>query len=260
MSIIERTNPLNLQYKICVVTNASSPLGVVICKTLLKANALVLGIDTRPRDHSLNAGLGTHFQFEQVDIKEPETPKKIIEASQEKFESLGGKFDALVNLVEKEDDDDDDDDVAGIANLTKAIGNVMRESRQGSIITVAPGSVEEGGIQSKGQMIDFAKSLMQQFQDNSNSIRTNIIIPEATTAPSETQQSTLAYQEAQTHMTALIKTEEKSAIQSQQTTTTTSTIPAEFYKIANLVLFLSGGMSENLSGKIFGLDGSCREL
>lgn len=60
-------------------------------------------------------------------------------------------------------------------------------------------------------------------------------------------------------MTALIKTEEKSAIQSQQSTTTT-TIPAEFYKIANLVLFLAGGMSENLSGKIFGLDGSCREL
>lgn len=58
-------------------------------------------------------------------------------------------------------------------------------------------------------------------------------------------------------MTALIKTEEKSTIQSQQTTTTT---PAEFYKIANLVLFLAGGMSENLSGKIFGLDGSCREL
>lgn len=149
MSIIERTNPLNLQYKICVVTNASSPLGVVICKTLLKANALVLGIDTRPRDHSLNAGLGTHFQFEQVDIKELETPKKIIEASQEKFESLGGKFDALVNLVEKEDDDD----VAGIANLTKAIGNVMRESGQGSIITVAPGSVEEGESQSKRQMV-----------------------------------------------------------------------------------------------------------
>lgn len=60
-------------------------------------------------------------------------------------------------------------------------------------------------------------------------------------------------------MTALIKTEEKSAIQSQQTTTTTTT-PAEFYKIANLVLFLAGGMSENVSGKIFGLDGSCREL
>lgn len=63
-------------------------------------------------------------------------------------------------------------------------------------------------------------------------------------------------------MTALIKTEEKSAIQYQQTTTTTTTTtsPAEFYKIANLVLFLAGGMSENLSGKIFGLDGSCREL
>lgn len=60
-------------------------------------------------------------------------------------------------------------------------------------------------------------------------------------------------------MTALIKTEEKPAVQSQQTTTTTTT-PAEFYKIANLVLFLAGGMSENVSGKIFGLDGSCREL
>lgn len=60
-------------------------------------------------------------------------------------------------------------------------------------------------------------------------------------------------------MTALIKTEEKPARQSQKTTTTTTT-PAEFYKIANLVVFLAGGMSENLSGKIFDLDGSCREL
>ena len=138
MSIIEKTNPLNLQYKICVVTNASSPLGVVICKTLLKANALVLGIDKNARDESLNAGLGTHFQFEQRDLNDPKTPENIISASKEKFESLGGKFDVLVNLVWPEHLD-------GIKNLTSAIGKVMEESgNSGSIITV-PGELDIGG-------------------------------------------------------------------------------------------------------------------
>lgn len=136
MSIIERTNPLNLQYKVCVVTNASTPLGVVICKTLLKANALVLGIDKNARDHSLNAGLGTHFQFEQRDLNDPDTAKEIIAASVKKFDSLGGKFDALVNLV-----GEDETDLDGISNLTKGLGDVMKEAGRGSIITV-PGKFE----------------------------------------------------------------------------------------------------------------------
>ena len=61
-----------------------------------------------------------------------------------------------------------------------------------------------------------------------------------------------AYEEAKTHMTALIKTE-RPAIQAKQ-------VPPKFYDIGNLVLFLAGGMSEDISGQLVALDGSYRTL
>ncbi|KAI5358476.1 putative short-chain dehydrogenase/reductase SDR, NAD(P)-binding domain superfamily [Septoria linicola] len=245
MSIIEKTNPLNLQYKVCVVTNASTPLGVVVCKTLLKANALVLGIDKNARDHSLNAGLGTHFQFEERDLSDPEAPQAIIEASREKFESLGGKFDALVNLV-----GEDQSDLDGIKALTKAIGTAMREAGQGSIITV-PGTVKGNEEVRSKALLDFTKDLTQQYE--STSIRTNVIVPDPTRP--ENQQSAKAYEQAKEHMTALMKTERpaKDVPPSKQT-------PPKFYQVGNLTLFLAGGMGEQISGKIVSLDGSYRGL
>lgn len=133
MSIIERSAPINLQYRICVVTSASSPLGVVISKTLLKANAFVLGVDTQPIDPSLNAGLGTHFQFEQRDVQDVQTPKQLIEAVKEKFGLEN--IDALVNTVGKQSE------VIGLGELSRAIGQVMAEQRKGTIVNV-PGDVE----------------------------------------------------------------------------------------------------------------------
>jgi NADP-dependent 3-hydroxy acid dehydrogenase YdfG len=52
MSIVQRTNPLNLQYRICIVTGAVSPLGTIICKTLLKADAFVFAVDMKMKDDS----------------------------------------------------------------------------------------------------------------------------------------------------------------------------------------------------------------
>ncbi|PPJ60388.1 hypothetical protein CBER1_08012 [Cercospora berteroae] len=245
MSIIERTNPLNLQYKVCVVTNASTPLGVVICKTLLKANALVLGIDKNARDHSLNAGLGTHFQFEQRDLNDPETPQEIIASSVKKFDSLGGKFDALVNLV-----GEDGTDLDGIRNLTEGLGDVMKEAGQGSIITV-PGKVE-GSDESRSQaLINFTKDVTQRFEGTA--IRTNMIVSETTDA--KTQDSAKTFEEAKSHMTALIKTE-----RSAKDAPDGKGPPPRFYEVGNLVLFLAGGMSENISGQAVSLDGSYRAL
>ena len=137
MSIIERSNPLNLQYRVCVVTSASTPLGVIICKTLLKANALVLGVDFRPKDHSLNAGLGTHFQSEQCD---PSDADRIVEAAREKFGLE--RLDVLVNVVEQ----GREDDLGGLRNLSAVVGKVMASEGRGTIINVV-GDVEgmEGG-------------------------------------------------------------------------------------------------------------------
>ena len=184
MSIIERTNPLNLQYRICIVTSASSPLGVIICKTLLKANAFVLGVDSRPKHQSLNAGLGTHFQFLQSDASDAKTAEEIIAAAKLKFDGKE-RIDALVNLV-----GDDHGGQRVSARLSKLAGQVMASAGTGSIIYVADGDGDQRARLAR------AKS--------GNGVRCNVIHrgrDDALGAP------LLAYEEAKTHMTALMRTE-----------------------------------------------------
>lgn len=131
MSIISRENPLNLQHQVCVVTSASSPLGVRVCKTLLKANAFVLGIDSKTRDATLNAGLGTHFQFEERTLDGKDAAEKIVASAKEKFGVE--KLDVLVNLVEK----GKESDLAGNEALTDAAIVSMRQQGKGSVISVS---------------------------------------------------------------------------------------------------------------------------
>lgn len=138
MSIIEKSNPLNLQYRVCIVTSASTPLGVIVCKTLLKANALVLGIDARPKDHTLNAGLGTHFQFEQCSVGDRGTPERVIEAARKKFGLE--RIDALVNIVEE----GKEVNLEGLTRLGEAVGHGMAQEGRGSIIIVLGGIAGEG--------------------------------------------------------------------------------------------------------------------
>ena len=144
MSIIARDAPINLQYRICVVTSASSPLGVVLSKTLLKANAFVLGVDTVPIDPSLNAGLGTHFQFEQRNVQDEQTPKQLIDAAKEKFGLEN--IDALVNIVGKQSD------AVGLGQLSNAIGQVMAQQKKGTIVNV-PGNVEDEGEEQHRRLV-----------------------------------------------------------------------------------------------------------
>jgi NAD(P)-dependent dehydrogenase (short-subunit alcohol dehydrogenase family) len=99
MSIVQRTNPLNLQYRICIVTGAVSPLGTIICKTLLKADAFVFAVDMKMKDDSLNTGLGMHFQFERGDLANSGSGEQVIEAVIEKFRLE--RLDILVNVVEE---------------------------------------------------------------------------------------------------------------------------------------------------------------
>ncbi|KAK3074703.1 hypothetical protein LTR53_002646 [Teratosphaeriaceae sp. CCFEE 6253] len=127
MSIIERSNPLNLQYRVCIVTSASSPLGVVICKTLLKANAFVLGIDTLNKDASLNAGRGTHFQFLQCGVHEAGAAERIVDAARVKFDGIEG-IDVLVNLPGSKDEN--------LVGLSQAVKRVMVREGRGSIVSL----------------------------------------------------------------------------------------------------------------------------
>ncbi|KAK4951606.1 hypothetical protein LTR10_010583 [Elasticomyces elasticus] len=147
MSIISRSNPLNLQYRICIVTAASSALGIIICKTLLKANAFVLGIDTRPKDPSLNAGQGTHFQFLQCDVQEERAAQKVVATAREKFDGIE-RIDVLVTLAGSEGE------VDGLDRLSEIVGDVMAHEGRGSIIHILVGDEKWEKARSKLVRLD----------------------------------------------------------------------------------------------------------
>jgi len=157
MSIIEKTNPLNLQFCVCVVLNSSCPLGIIISKTLLKANALVLGIDSRPRDESLNAGLGTHFQYEQ---KSPEdvSSEQVMKIVQERYDQE--RMDVIVNVVEAGQEGRLKDAVG----LTEGLAKVIAEGGRGkgAVVTVMSDSEDVDHAHVK-QAADFSRQLASKF-------------------------------------------------------------------------------------------------
>ena len=160
MSIIEKTNPLNLQYRICIVTGCASPLGTIICKTLLKANAFVFGVDTKLKDHTLNAGTGMHFQFEQCDLADSGSAEKVIEAVREKFRLE--RLDILVNVVEE----GQENDWKSVTDLSKAVSQVMAREGHGSVVNVLGSGPDAGGI-------DLSKHVAKEYKG----VRVNAVVP-----------------------------------------------------------------------------------
>lgn len=169
MSIIPRASPLNLSYNVALVTHASSPLGVIVCKTLLKANALVLGIDSRQRDPSLNAGLGTHFQF----FRAPDDGYSVEDVLAAASEGFGvERVDVLINVTDDDNDDDGESgNVAAVNGLVHACVKVMREQGNGGAIIHVLGQRREGdsGHGGGGVRIDAAAVRHQELVSLMNS-------------------------------------------------------------------------------------------
>lgn len=232
MALIDRTNPLNLQYRTCLLPHASHPLGVILSKSLLKANALVLGLDKQPQNTTLNARPGTHFQFLEIDVAAPEAPDAVLEAVEVKFKGQPVEgVDVLVNLF-----DEAGGGTEWAARLSEKAVEVMRGKGKGVIINVvapseearvaneavslppffppsSPASLLTGRI----DQIELTKTLASKYQNSG--IRCNIVIPspspaedsQTTTSSShngtETEDQKALYAEAREHMAPLIRTE-----------------------------------------------------
>ncbi|KAK6404584.1 hypothetical protein LTR81_020568 [Elasticomyces elasticus] len=246
MSIISRSNPLNLQYRICIVTAASSALGIIICKTLLKANAFVLGIDTRPKDASLNAGLGTHFQFLQCDVQEEGAAQRAVVAAREKFDGIE-RVDVLVTLA------DTGGEIDGLGRLSEVVGGVMAQEGRGSIIHILAGDEKSEKATSKLVVI----SRRMNSKHAGRGVRCNVLDSQAA-SPEPSSDVVPDYEGAKTHMTDLIKSENvvKDVPSADEGT---KQVASHLYEIANLTLFLAGDMSE-CAGRIVHLSGTSSTL
>lgn len=162
MSIIERSNPLNLSYQICVVSGASSDLGTIICKTLLKANAFVDAVDTTPQHHSLNAGPAVHFGFDQCDLADPGSAENVIESARTKHKT--DRINVLVNVVEE----GTETQWNGVTSLSKAVAKVMAKEGNGRVITV---------LGKENTSRDKASSLSKAISKEHSEVTCNVVMP-----------------------------------------------------------------------------------
>jgi hypothetical protein len=123
------------------VTSASTPLGAQTCRTLLRHNALVLGIDSDPvteKQHRLFSALGTHFQTLQLELEDEDAVPRMVEHSKERFWKEG--FDILVTFGEGE----------GSIKLRSEIAGIMAQTGDGVVLNV----LDEGSV---GQSQDIVR-------------------------------------------------------------------------------------------------------
>jgi len=164
MSIIDHGNPLNLSYKIIIVTNASTPLGVVICNTLLKANALVLGTDIGQKEHSLSASKYSHFKFWQCDLNDQHAAEDVIGYAKKIFRT--DRIDGLVNLARVEDDTD------AYRDLATACAKEIAEGLDGGAIVNTFLEVAEGDARTEKA----ASALLRATEANASAkVRCNAV-------------------------------------------------------------------------------------
>ena len=173
MSIIERYSPLNLAYQVVIVTNASSPLGIVVCNTLLKSNALVLATDSKAKAESFSEGAYTHFQFHRCGLGAEGAARDIVADAKEKFKVE--RVDALVNIGSAEDDERMRE---GHRKLALACADVMEAQDGGAIVNAFWEAAweTEGGMMSKA-VETLAQTTKETSSKVSQKVRCNMIAP-----------------------------------------------------------------------------------
>jgi len=118
---------------VAIVTSASTDLGSQTCSTLLRHNALVLGIDEEPvteKDHRLFSALNTQFQTLQMDLGDENAVQKIIDHVKDRSWKEG--FDILITFGEGEES----------IKLRRKIAELMSQTGGGVILNV----LDEGSV------------------------------------------------------------------------------------------------------------------
>lgn len=267
MSIIPRESPLNLSYRVAVVTSAFTPLGVVVCKTLLKANALVLGLDVPARrcEPSLNAGLGTHFQYLTCDWFADGSAEEVLEAARKKFGV--DRLDLLVHVEEKSQDARAKGHDHVPQALMAACAKAMRAQHGGVVISIIGQDANatndhvkmDAATRVQSPLFVATRSMRQRYGQDEK-VRFHVIVPwDDDDDRAGKTGSAASFDEAKTHMATLMKTEKLSrdvpSVQASNATEST------FYSAANVALWLGSGMDKDMPlHRVVHLNGEYTEL
>ena len=147
----------NLHPTVAIVTSASTPLGAQTCRTLLRHNALVLGVDSEPvteKQHRLFSALGTHFQTLQLSLDDEDAVERMVEHSKERFWKEG--FDVLITFGDGE----------GGIRVSREVASIMSETGGGVVLNV----MDERSVEQGQDVVELAK------ENGKTGVRANVVL------------------------------------------------------------------------------------
>ena len=149
-----------------IVTSATTKLGAQTCRTLLRHNALVLGVDEWPvteQEHRLFSQLGTHFQTLQLSLGDDDAVSRMLEHCKERFWKEG--LDFLITFGE--------DGSVGVRN------QLVQNFRQGNEGGTAVDVVRTGRLDQSAAVVAISK------QNEETGIKASIVVLDESAAGTE---------------------------------------------------------------------------
>jgi hypothetical protein len=151
---------------VAIVTSASTDLGAQTCRTLLRHNASVLGIDEEPvtgKDHRLFSALNPHFQTLQMGLGDENASQKMIDRIKGRFWKEG--FDILITFGEGEES----------IRLRREIAKLLSQTNGGVIMNV----LDEGSVGQSQDIAELAK------QSGDTGVRASVVLIDGHASGSE---------------------------------------------------------------------------
>ena len=256
--MIDKTNFLNLQGKVAIVTGAATGLGAATAILLAQAGANVLINHMRGQESQAEA-IAECFANESLccagDITRDEDCKRMVQAAIDQW----GRVDILINNagINRPVEHDDLDglsakdffdiysvNVVGAYQMIRAVAPAMKRQGSGVVVNVSSGSGETGSgssvaySASKGAMNTMTKSLGRALAPE---IRVNAVCPAFINTPIWDK----------LHLSA----EQRESQRQANIAETPLQLEATAEIVARSILFLASNLSAHLTGQLINSDG-----
>jgi 3-oxoacyl-[acyl-carrier protein] reductase len=238
---------MNLDNKIAIVTGASKGIGYCIAKTLSDNGAIVIGTYNNNKKSSYE-----NIKYYKLDITNYNETERFVKKIEKKYQRIdilinnaGITCDGLTkNMSEENFEKVIKTNLVGTFNITKLIGPIMQEQKNGSIINIASIVGIYGNIgqvnyaASKSGIIGMTHTWAKEFSMKKSNVRVNAVAPGYT-------------------MTDMLKTVPDDLLEKFKNMTLLKRL-AEPQDIANTALFLASDLSSYITDEIINVNGGMK--
>ena len=238
---------MDLTGKVALVTGASRGIGKETALQLVASKATVIGTYYKKIPEERN-----DINYYYLNVVDSKNCEEVVAAILERY----GRIDILVNnagitadaitkrMTEEQFDQVIQVNLKGTWNMTRLVGTIMQQQKEGSIINISSIVGEYGNIgqvnyaASKAGIIGMSKSWAKEFGRKEGKVRVNVVAPGYT-------------------MTDMLKTVPKKLIEQFAAQTIVGRL-AEPKEIANVILFLASDLASYVTGAVWDVNGGMR--